>query len=194
MMGNAFLHWVKCRLHLDTAQTQTSQRERDALRKYALQARSVTEIGVYEGLNTALFASLASVVTVYAIDPFIKGALGFSYRKSIAVALWNDKNIIDKINIIEGLSWDVIDQIPSGQDFIFIDGDHSFEGVKRDFELYSIKLSQNGILAFHDARIFDGGWTEKDWGPVRLMEEVIKPSGSWLILHEVDSLVIIQRK
>lgn len=35
-------------------------------------------------------------------------------------------------------------------DFIFIDGDHSYEGVKKDFELYSTILTDNGIIVLHD--------------------------------------------
>ncbi len=35
-------------------------------------------------------------------------------------------------------------------DFLFIDGDHSYEGVKKDFELYSTILSDNGIIVIHD--------------------------------------------
>jgi len=35
-------------------------------------------------------------------------------------------------------------------DFLFIDGDHSFEGVKKDFEMYSPLVRKGGIIAFHD--------------------------------------------
>ncbi|MHA1582872.1 MAG: CmcI family methyltransferase [Candidatus Baldrarchaeia archaeon] len=35
-------------------------------------------------------------------------------------------------------------------DFLFIDGDHSYEGVKRDFEAYSPLVGKDGIIAFHD--------------------------------------------
>lgn len=35
-------------------------------------------------------------------------------------------------------------------DFLFIDGDHSYEGVKTDFELYSKLLVDNGIIVIHD--------------------------------------------
>ena len=31
-----------------------------------------------------------------------------------------------------------------------IDGDHTYEGVKRDFELYSRLTSRDGLIAFHD--------------------------------------------
>ena len=35
-------------------------------------------------------------------------------------------------------------------DFLFIDGDHSYEGVKTDFELYSPLVKKGGIISFHD--------------------------------------------
>jgi hypothetical protein len=35
-------------------------------------------------------------------------------------------------------------------DFLFIDGDHSYEGVKLDFELYSKLLNENGVIVIHD--------------------------------------------
>lgn len=35
-------------------------------------------------------------------------------------------------------------------DFLFIDGDHSYEGVKQDFLDYIPFIKKNGIIAFHD--------------------------------------------
>jgi predicted O-methyltransferase YrrM len=35
-------------------------------------------------------------------------------------------------------------------DFLFIDGDHSYEGVKKDFEMYSPLVRSGGLIAFHD--------------------------------------------
>lgn len=35
-------------------------------------------------------------------------------------------------------------------DYLHIDGDHSYEGVKKDFELYSQIMSENGIITIHD--------------------------------------------
>ena len=43
-------------------------------------------------------------------------------------------------------------------DFIFIDGDHSYEGVKKDFELYSQLLTDKGIIIIHDT---DSDYEEK---------------------------------
>lgn len=35
-------------------------------------------------------------------------------------------------------------------DVLFIDGDHSYEGVKKDFEMYHPLVKTGGIIAFHD--------------------------------------------
>ena len=35
-------------------------------------------------------------------------------------------------------------------DFLFIDGDHSYQGVKMDFEMYSPLVREGGMIALHD--------------------------------------------
>lgn len=35
-------------------------------------------------------------------------------------------------------------------DLLFIDGDHLYGGVKKDFEMYSPLVDNNGIIIFHD--------------------------------------------
>jgi predicted O-methyltransferase YrrM len=35
-------------------------------------------------------------------------------------------------------------------DFVFIDGDHTYEGVKQDFEMYSPLVRPGGIIGVHD--------------------------------------------
>ena len=35
-------------------------------------------------------------------------------------------------------------------DLLFIDGDHTYEGVRRDFEMYSPLVKPGGLIALHD--------------------------------------------
>jgi predicted O-methyltransferase YrrM len=37
-----------------------------------------------------------------------------------------------------------------GVDLLFIDGDHSYDGVKQDWEMYSPLVNPGGIVIFHD--------------------------------------------
>ena len=34
--------------------------------------------------------------------------------------------------------------------FLFIDGDHTYAGAKRDFETYAVMVRKGGVIAFHD--------------------------------------------
>lgn len=45
-----------------------------------------------------------------------------------------------------------VEELAAGEpfDFLFIDGDHSYEGVRRDFEMYSPLVRPGGHVAFHD--------------------------------------------
>jgi hypothetical protein len=77
-------------------------------------------------------------------------------------------------------------------DLLFIDGDHSYEGVKRDFDLYSQILSPNGIIIIHDTdeKYLNGLIVTEDAkkhyykfdGPSRLIKE-IKNSTEWNLVN-----------
>jgi predicted O-methyltransferase YrrM len=41
-------------------------------------------------------------------------------------------------------------------DFLLIDGDHRYRGVKKDWQLYSPLVKKNGIIAFHDILFHPG--------------------------------------
>lgn len=48
-------------------------------------------------------------------------------------------------------TYDRVADLSEGEvDFLFIDGDHTYEGVKQDFEMYKRLVSDGGLIAFHD--------------------------------------------
>ena len=40
-------------------------------------------------------------------------------------------------------------------DYLFLDGDHTYDGVTRDFEMYAPLVRSGGIVAFHDIVTYD---------------------------------------
>lgn len=51
-------------------------------------------------------------------------------------------------------------------DFLFIDADHSYEGVKMDFEMYSPLVKPGGIIALHDIHLPSAG-VGKFWNEIK---------------------------
>lgn len=69
------------------------------------------------------------------------------------------KKLEGDIHILEGDSHkeyniDRIDKILDGEklDFLFIDGDHKYEGVKLDFHMYKKFVKPGGWIGFHDIK------------------------------------------
>jgi cephalosporin hydroxylase len=61
-------------------------------------------------------------------------------------------------------------RILSGEplDYLFLDGDHTYDGVRRDFEVYAPLVRSGGIAAFHDIAEHK---REKDCGVDRFWSE-----------------------
>lgn len=71
---------------------------------------------------------------------------------------------------------------------LFIDGDHSYEGVKRDFELWSDLLVEGGIIGFHD-------YMSKGYPGVTLfVDELLSHSSSYGDVMQANTLKLIQKK
>jgi predicted O-methyltransferase YrrM len=45
-------------------------------------------------------------------------------------------------------------------DLLFVDGDHAYDGVKQDFDMYKDLMAGDGMIAFHDIELFPD-----EWGP-----------------------------
>jgi predicted O-methyltransferase YrrM len=61
-------------------------------------------------------------------------------------------------------------------DYVYIDGDHSYEGVKLDYELFWPRLNRGGLMLLHDISE-KGKVGEGVYGVWRLWQE-IKPKGA----------------
>jgi predicted O-methyltransferase YrrM len=60
-------------------------------------------------------------------------------------------------------------------DFLFIDGDHTYDGVAADFELYGPLVRPGGLIAFHDIvnhPSFPTAAVEEFWGRARVGRDV----------------------
>ena len=67
-----------------------------------------------------------------------------------------------------------LDGLRGSVDLLFIDGDHSYEGVRADFENYSPLVRPGGLIAFHDVDSSNNPTSEVDrlWTQLRDLYDV----------------------
>lgn len=101
------------------------------------------------------------------------------------------------MNFIKDISTNAVECIVIDQpDFIFIDAAHDYESVKNDFFIWSKKLSQDGIIAFHDSNLcYERPDLKKDDGPVKLINEIKNGIyGDWIVERQIDTISVVKRK
>lgn len=78
------------------------------------------------------------------------GGIGF-WKKSRPKKYFGKFRIEKYIDLHVMKSEDFAKKFPNRRyDYIHIDGDHSYKGVKSDFKLFWPRLNKNGFMAFHD--------------------------------------------
>lgn len=121
------------------------------------------EIGVSYGFNLVYFLdNIPNITTVYAIDPYIPyddGPGGYVSQETIdkvkELFLINISPY-NKVKFINLTSDEAHFNIaPESLDYIFIDGDHSFNMVYRDMYNYYDKVRVGGVFSGHDFHLSD---------------------------------------
>lgn len=173
-----------------------SDAENDALRRHASGRHSAVEIGVAEGASArTLCDSLAPGGALTLIDPYPPGRVfGINLRRLVAKRQLARRSGVS-VRWVRDFSFNVARRWTEEIDLLFIDGDHAYEACERDFEDWSPFVAPDGVIAFHDARVFPGGWTTEETGSVRFVREAFSsaPVAKWHIVDEVDSLVVVRR-
>lgn len=77
-------------------------------------------------------------------------------------------------------------------DYIYIDGDHSFEGVTFDYQIFFPKLHQGGIISFHDISV-KGTLPEGKYGVWKMWQKVGKRNAI-SIENPVSGVGFLQKK
>lgn len=194
-MARSLLHMLRYMAGTDPAQTQTTESERACIKRYACGRKRCVEIGVFEGVTTGVIAStLDSDAILYAIDPFIAGRAGICWGMPIAKREIAKHRPKCQIKIVRAFSPEANKQVEGDFDFIFIDGDHSLEGIKQDWNDWSVRIQPGGVIGLHDTIVPAHNPKVANLGSHRYFVDHIQYDDRFEILEQIDSLSILRRK
>jgi len=180
--------------------TMHSAAEGAALQRLAAGARRVVELGVYEGSSAVVLCrALGAEAELHLVDPFIDSS-GWALRPGASASATATRLAVRRAARGDGpkVRWylersqDVGRRWNGGPlDVVFIDGDHSPEGCREDWEVWHRHVRPGGAVAFHDARAGRPGGGSP--GPTSVVDDLFRAGNSaWSIVEEVDSLVVVR--
>jgi len=145
-----------------------------------LQPTRILEIGSLTGRALRHFMHYAQEgATVISLDLPVRDFCGpgdfrveeQEHNYTVEWPKWAKENKI-KLYLIKGMSQNIksleqVKNITPELDFVFIDGNHMYEYVKKDYEMYSPLVRKGGIVAFHDIGLNEEGGVYKLWNDLK---------------------------
>ena len=145
----------------------------ELLKLYELAAGSsseitAVEIGSYIGASSLMIAmGLTGRGNLYCIDTWKNNAMTEGTWDTYSNFKLNTESVADTIIMMQSDSSSAGKSFKKKIDFLFINGDHNYAGVKRDVDAWFDKLKSGGTIIMHDS-----GWAE---GVIRVMKEDVIP-------------------
>lgn len=133
----------------------------------ASERRTVIEVGSWQGRSTKALGMCVQL-TVFAVDHWAEayqkafpevvplGPDGYFelFKANVASEIATGKIVPVRAESAEAAR-QLRETLPGGADMVFIDGDHQYESVKRDIELWRPLLAPGGLMSGHD---YMAGW------------------------------------
>lgn len=112
--------------------------------------RWLMEIGMDQGGTMALWSQIADAnACLIGLD--IKIGTGVETRIRSKLKAGQSLSLIESDSHGAAAKQRIVEILVENKlDFLFIDGDHSYEGVKQDLENYCSLVRPGGLIAFHD--------------------------------------------
>jgi len=128
--------------------------------------------------------------TLYLIDTYPK-VLGLNLSSIIARRLLDGAGSAS-VDWVRARSDEAVRSWTAPIDFLFIDGDHSYDAVRTDWEDWHGFVAPDGRVAFHDA-LLDADWMDSGFGSARFVKELIDAHAGWRLVEGADSIAVFAR-
>ncbi|MFC1631538.1 class I SAM-dependent methyltransferase [Candidatus Omnitrophota bacterium] len=147
----------------------------------------IVEIGSFLGKTTCFIAEGIGnkQIQFLTVDTWNNDKKPGGHKDVYDEYLENTKAYKGKFTPLRGYSYDIVKTWPQQRkiNFLFIDGDHSYEGMKRDIEDWLPLVKDKGIVCFHDYRDAPG--------VIKAVDEARK-QGRLKFIRQVTSIYMAQ--
>src|SRR5262249_47954579 len=126
---------------------------------------------------------------VTGIDPHPPGRLGLSFERAIALRE-TARPARGRAVLLREWSHEAARRWTAPIDFLFIDADHSWAGIDRDWRDWSPLVAPGGVVALHDSRSLPD---RPDPDSVRYTAEVVLRDPRFRPIDAVESLTVLER-
>lgn len=115
----------------------------------ALRPARILEIGTYHGGTLLVWSQLASEQVV-SCDIRVRDHMRLVFERFAPPGSGCAVRILEGDSHAAAFRESVERELGGPVDFLFIDGDHTEQGVRLDFEMYRSLVRPGGLIAFHD--------------------------------------------
>jgi len=151
----------------------------------ALRPGTVVELGTHTGVSYSAFAQAVQILgldtATYAVDTW-KGDHQAGFYGEDVFKEWSsfhDHHFSAFSRLVRSTFEEALSKFPDGSvDLLHIDGVHTYEAVREDFESWLPKLSNRAVVVMHDTNV-----READFGVCRFWPEVAARYPSFAFLH-----------
>lgn len=179
---------------LDGHLTQKEGRRLAELAKLVRAEHAIVEVGSFKGKSACFLgigSKLGNAAPVYAVDLWELHS-DPKYASPDVFRRWCEQidgmKLKDFVTPIRSESSEFSPLFSHPIGLLFIDGDHSYDAVARDFSSWSSKVVEGGVVAFHDYRKRRVGQ-----GVTQFVDELLARSPEWTWEGIVDSLLVMRK-
>jgi len=151
----------------------------------ALSPRCIVELGTHNGVSYAAFCGAVQRqglgARCFAVDTWAGDAQAGFYGEDVFDGLrqYHDQRFGAFSTLVRSVFEDALGVIPDGTvDLLHIDGLHTYDAVRRDFDSWRGKLSDRAVVLFHDTNVREGAF-----GVWKLWAELQEEHPSFEFLH-----------
>ena len=151
----------------------------------ALRPRTVVELGTHSGNSFSAFAQAVQILGLesacYAVDTWKGDPHTSSYGEDVFQewSTFHDPHFGTFSRLVRSTFDDALTKFEDGSiDLLHIDGYHTYEAVRHDFESWLPKLSASAVVLLHDTNV-----REMDFGVWKFWQDLSRDYPCFAFLH-----------